>query len=235
MTLRSKLVVLIERMSAEEQALFANLSEAERATRGEPDRWSPKDVIGHLAAWKERAVGNLEAAARGESPVRYDDYEAVNARDFEVYRDKSWAEILEKALTANRQLIEQIEGRSEAELEAVLHEERTVWQSIAGTGYAHPVTHLGQIYVDRGDSGYGTKLAEGAAEALLQLDRSPGWEGTVRYNLACHYALMGEAERAISGLREALELNPGLTDWSKEDPDFASIREEPGYLALYEK
>jgi hypothetical protein len=234
MTLKDELAALIESIDAEEQALFASLSEDERATRGEPDRWSPKDVIAHLAAWKERLLETLALAARGESPVRYDDFNAVNARDFEAYRDKSWAKILEKARTANRQLIEQIEGRSEAELTAVLHGERTVWQSIAGTGYTHPVIHLGEIYLDSGETGYATRLQEEGAAELLGLDRSPAWQGTVRYNLACHYALVGEKERALSGLREALELNPGLTEWSKQDPDFASLREEPEYISLYE-
>jgi hypothetical protein len=35
-------------------------------------------------------------------------------------------------------------------------------------------------------------------------------------------------------LREALKLNPGLTEWSKEDPDFEPIREEAVYKAIYE-
>jgi len=69
MELKSKLVALIERASQEEQALFAKLSEEERAVRGEPDRWSPKDVIAHLAAWRGRMAENLAAAARGETLV----------------------------------------------------------------------------------------------------------------------------------------------------------------------
>jgi tetratricopeptide (TPR) repeat protein len=235
MTLKDKLVALIESIGAEEQALSDILSEAERSAPGEADQWAPKDEIAHLAAWTERAVGNLEAASRGESPVRYDDFEAVNARDFEKYRDWSWEEALERALTANGRLIEQIKGRSEADLEAPLTEERTVWRSIAGTGYTHPVIHLGHIYLGRGDAEYATELQETAAAALLELDRSHTWQGTVRYNLACHYALIGDGERAISGLREALELNPGLKEWSREDPDFTCIREEPAYLALYEE
>ena len=56
----------------------------------------------------------------------------------------------------------------------------------------------------------------------------------MRYNLACHYALAGEKERAIAGLGAALASNPGLAEWSQQDPDLASIRDEPGYLALYE-
>jgi tetratricopeptide (TPR) repeat protein len=235
MSLKDEVVALIESISAEEQALFANLAEAEREAQGEPDRWSPKDAIAHLAAWKARLVRNLEALALGESPVRHDDYEAINAREFEVYRDASWPEILDTALTVNQRLVEQIEGTSEAQLEAAFRDERTVRQAIVLTAYTHPVNHLGRVYLDRGDVEHATHLQEEAAAKLGALDASPSWQGTVRYNLACHYALIGETERAINGLREALELNPRLTEWSKEDPDFECIREEPGYLALYDE
>ena len=115
--LKPKLMELIRGISAEEQALFAKLPESERSKKGEPDNWSPKDVLAHLAAWKEREAGNQAAAARGEEVVKYEDFEEVNAKDFETYRDKSWVEIREKAAKANRRLLEQVEGRSEAELE----------------------------------------------------------------------------------------------------------------------
>jgi hypothetical protein len=68
---------------------------------------------------------------------------------------------------------------------------------------------------------------------LVDLDDSPEWQGTIRYNNACSFSLLGDKEKAILELGEALKLNPGLTDWSKQDPDFEPIREEAGYKALY--
>lgn len=237
MEIKPKLIALIERGCEQEQALFASLSEDERAVKGKPDRWSPKDVIAHLAAWKTRMADNLAAAARGEAPVRYDDFEETNARDFEAYRDEPWPKILEKATTACRQLVEQVEQRSEAELRSAellpSQEDRPLWRSIAGNSYMHPLMHLSQIYAERGGVEFATEMQKEAARLLAELDESQTWQGVVRYNLACHYALVGERQEAIAGLQEALELNPGLTEWSKEDPDFASIRREPGYAALY--
>lgn len=240
MKLKTKLIGLIERAFEEEQALFARLSEDERSVRGEPNRWSPKDVIAHPAGWKARMAENLAAAALGKTPVRYDDFEAVNAKEFEELRDRSWSEVLEKAADACRRLVEEVEKRGEAELRGTetlpWQEDRPLWRLIVGNGYIHPITmHLGPIYIERGEKKYATELAEESAKLLGELDESGSWQGTVRYNLACHYALAGERERAIEGLREALELNPGLTEWSKEDLDFASIREEADYLALYGK
>lgn len=238
MELKSKLIELIEQASKEERALFARLSEDERSVRGEPDRWSPKDVIAHLAAWKTRLAENLAAAARGETPVRDEDYEAVNAKVFEENRDRSWSEILEEAAEACQQLVEQVEKRSEAELRSTetlpWQGDRPLWRVIVGTGTIHPMAmHLGPILIERGEKEYATELQEKTAKLLGKLDESQSWQGLVRYNLACHYALAGETQTAIGKLREALELNPELTEWSKEDSDLASLRQEPGYKALY--
>jgi hypothetical protein len=69
---------------------------------------------------------------------------------------------------------------------------------------------------------------------LTSLDDSPDWQGTIRYNNACSYSLLGDRETAIDELREALKLDPGLTEWSQQDPDFEPIRGEARYKALYE-
>ncbi|MDY6877961.1 MAG: ClbS/DfsB family four-helix bundle protein [Chloroflexota bacterium] len=237
MELKSKLVELIESAFKEEQTLFDNLSEDERSVAGEPDRWSPKDVIAHLSGWKTRLAENLAAAASGGTVVRYADFEAVNAKEFEERRDWSWSKVMEEAAEACQQLVEQVEARSEDELRGTetlpWQEDRPLWRLIVGNGYIHPVAiHLSPIYIERGEKKYATELQEEAANLLGELDESASWQGTLRYNLACHYALLGETERAIKELEEALEMNPGLIEWSKEDSDLASIREEPGYLAL---
>jgi tetratricopeptide (TPR) repeat protein len=231
--IKAKIIELIKAIGMEEQALFENLSEAERSVRGEPDKWSPKDSLAHIAAWKERQADNFAAAARGEPQKRYDDYESINAKEFLAYRDAPWAEVRKKAAEANRRVVEQIELISEEKLQGLRENKDKEWQGILGTAHIHTISHLGQIYAERGKKDLADRLAEHAAAELLKLDGGRSWEGTVKYNLACHHALTGEREQAIRGLREALELRPDLKEWSKEDPDFASIRGEPGYKALY--
>jgi tetratricopeptide (TPR) repeat protein len=238
MELKPKLIELIERAYQEEQNLAAKLSEEERSALGEPDRWSVKDVIVHLAGWETRLAANLAAAASGGTPVRYDDFEAVNAKEFTENRYRPWPEVMEMAAEAHRQFIEQITVRSEDELRSTetlpWQGDRPLWQLILGNGYTHPLAmHLGPIYIGRGDKEHATAVQEEAAKLLEELDEGESWRGTVRYNLACHYALAGEAKRAIEELGQALKLNPGLVEWSKQDSDLASIREKPGYLALY--
>ena len=232
--IKAKLVELIKAIGREEQALFEKLAEAERSERGEADKWAPKDALAHIAAWKERQADNFAAAARGEAQTRYDEYESINAKEFLEYRDTPWADIQKKASEANRRVVEQIERMSEEKLQGLRENKDKEWQGILGTAYIHTISHLGQIYAERGRKDLADKLAEHAAVEMLKLDGDRSWEGTVKYNLACHRALAGETEQAVRGLREALALRPDLKEWSKEDTDFASIRKDPGYLAIYQ-
>jgi tetratricopeptide (TPR) repeat protein len=237
MELKAKLIELVERASAEEQALLAKLSEDERSAPGRPDRWGPKDVMVHLAGWKARLAENLAAAASGGKLERYDDYLAVNAREFIEYQHRPWPEVLERAAEARRQLIEQVQARSEAELRGTQtlpwQGDRPLWRYVVGNGFIHPIAmHLAPMLVERGEQAYATELQEQAARLLGELDESKDWQGVVRYNLACHYALMGETHSAIEKLAQAFELNPTLVQASKQDSDLVSIRDEPGYRAL---
>lgn len=74
------------------------------------------------------------------------------------------------------------------------------------------------------------------ARALLDAIR-PG-PGTW-YNLACAYALLGDTERALDLLEVEIELNHGTEAsrdrqraWAAEDPDLASLRDEPRFQQL---
>jgi tetratricopeptide (TPR) repeat protein len=166
-----------------------------------------------------------------------DDFDQVNADVFERNRHRPWSEVLALSQRAQGSLVERLNALSEADLTSAEYfpwqEGRPLWRLIVGNSYAHPISHLAQYYVEHGRVAYANQIQTEAADLLAQLDDSPSWRGIVRYNLACHYAVVGEGEKAISGLSQALRLNPELTEWSKQDPDLASIRREPAYQALY--
>jgi len=113
-------------------------------------------------------------------------------------------------------------------------EDRPLWRLIVNGGYVHPVAmHLNPILIEHGHKEHATAVQEKGTRLLRALDDSPDWLGVLRYNTACHHALIGESEKAIAELREALAMNPGLTEWSKEDSDLASLRGMPEYEAIY--
>lgn len=59
------------------------------------------------------------------------------------------------------------------------------------------------------------------------------------YNLACTYALLGEADKALQFLRREFEENhvsetsrAKQQDWAREDPDLSSLRGDPRFVAI---
>jgi hypothetical protein len=97
----------------------------------------------------------------------------------------------------------------------------------------HPLTHLAWYYSEHGNLETANRLQETMAERLVPVSDEPDWRGVIIYNLACHHALTGQKEQALDGLRRSMELYPGLKDWSQQDPDLNSLRQEPDYLKLY--
>ncbi len=52
------------------------------------------------------------------------------------------------------------------------------------------------------------------------------------YYGACLYARLGEKKRAVELIHNAVTNGYENFDWIKQDPDFESIRNEPGYIEL---
>ncbi|MFN0007425.1 MAG: TPR end-of-group domain-containing protein [Planctomycetota bacterium] len=76
---------------------------------------------------------------------------------------------------------------------------------------------------------------EEARTILRELTPSPA----NLYNVACTWALLGEAELALDCLRRNLELNPmsagarrKQNEWARRDPDLESLREDPRFLEI---
>ena len=238
MGLKAKVLALLDQAYEKEQAYVAGMRDAERSATGTPDHWSAKDVIAHSAVWKRRSVQRLAATPGDEeTPAPPVDFEQVNTEIFEKYRDTSWAAIHKLADRAHDELAEQAQALSEDDLVDEQRfpqlEGRTPMREIVGHGYIHPLAHLSELHIERGAKERATEIQESMAASLAALDVSPIWIGTIAYNLACHYALCGETEKAIGKLAEALQLNPDLIEWSKGDSDLASLRDDPSYKSLY--
>jgi hypothetical protein len=237
MDVRPKLIELLERTHDEEQAFVAQLTSQERQQAGKVDNWSAKDLIAHLACWKLRLVDRLAALERGEAQAPTDEIDAENALIWSEYRDRSWEEVLQASSLGHQRLIEGLRTMLVDDLHDADRFEsqkgQPLWRSVAGTGCTHPMMHLAEEYAKRGQAARGTAMMESVSEGLARLEDSPRWVGVVRYNLACYLALAGDKTRAIEILRDALRLHPGLTEWSRQDTDLASLHGLPEYEQLY--
>ena len=67
------------------------------------------------------------------------------------------------------------------------------------------------------------------AERALVLE---GEEPQVLYNVACVYALLGEADKAIDCLEKSITRGWGQREWMEHDPDLAILRDHPRFRAL---
>ena len=72
---------------------------------------------------------------------------------------------------------------------------------------------------------------ERAYELLAAADDEHPDSPSVLYNLACAEALTGRSGEAIEHLRRAVELYAPFAEIARDDPDFDSIREHPGFVA----
>lgn len=235
--LKPMLLDLLNDTQSAQQALLAGLSDSERGAIGTPEHWSARDHVAHITFWKQRHSLILAALARNETPPRFDDVEHLNAQTFEEQRQRQWPDVLLESERAHIELIAHVQRFTEDDLasskwftqdedDGVFPTGRPLWDAILGSGYWHPQAHFTQFYLDRNDVAGATHMQEAWVNTLEQYEVLPAMRGITLYNLACFYATTNQSEKAPAVLRQALLLNPDLTEWSKQDPDLASLHEE---------
>jgi hypothetical protein len=236
---KPQLLQLLDIARAIQLDFLAGLSDTERAETGTSAHWSAKDEIAHTMMWKRHLADRLTAVVRGEEPpsIPDDQIVAVNERNFVENQARTWDEVMAEDARIHANLLGAVAALAEDDL---AEPGRFPWMngdplyaSVIGNPYVHVQEHLAQYWRDRGEIARAREVNEQFVAALdrpgtLPLARSYGL-----YNLACFYALTGEGTRAIPLLAEALQLHPKLTEWSKQDPDLASIHQEPAYQAIY--
>jgi hypothetical protein len=236
-TMKKELTELLQKGYQAEREFIATLSDEERNTDGNFEHWTAKDNVAHNSYWRKRHADDVLDVLAGKSPLQVDDDE-INAGVYSQYKDQSWDEIEALLETSLKRMGEALTKLSETNLQSdkfyPWDQGRPLWREIVGNIYTHPIIHLSDWHIKRGNTARAVEMYREMTAQLATLDDSPEWQGTIRYNNACSFSLSGDKETAISELREALKLNPGLTEWSQQDPDFEPIRGEAGYKALYE-
>jgi len=237
MSLRQTLLDLVNQSRSIEQAFLTGLPEPERRAEGTPTDWSAKDVVAHLADWRLQAVSGLAMVAEGKTPPETTEFDPVNAAVFDRHHAKSWDVIQRFSAGAWTSLAKAIESLSEDQLAAPSDQPsmrgRPWWRLALVDAATHPLQHLAGYAAAHGRQAEAASWHEESASRIEALDSDPTWRGTVRYNLACTYALGGDAPKAIAALGVALQLNPDLVDWSRQDTDLDSLRDEPAFAGLY--
>ncbi len=217
--------------------LAGRLRSDERSANGTYEIWAPKDVFAHVAEWLHRDLERLQITDGPLPIVGEAGLETANEAIFAEHAAKSWDEVAgffaDTLDEAKRQVEEMSAEELERERKYTDGSTRAPWRTLAGHVLMHLSPHFGVVYQRRDEPEKATELGESTARVLLDLDDSPEWIGTTKYNLACHYATTGNPKRAITLLREALAKNPKLIDWSQRDSDLDVIRDDPDFETIY--
>ncbi len=236
MTVKERLIELLRESRQNYTQFIAQLTDAERAAIGTPEQWSAKDNMAHIISWIERQNIRMAAARDVEEPPNFDDFQFLNERTFEERKDWSWAEVATRFDHALDMLIANVKEFSENDLTDPQRypwlQGRPLWRSIFGNGYAHPLEHFSNYYVERGDMARAEQVQQATA-AVWEAFGSDVDRGNGLYNLACFYAKTGQSQKALALLPDALRLSPDLVEWSKQDTDLVPLHAEPAYQALY--
>ncbi len=232
------LLALLGQVHEMEMNFVDTLSAQECARIGMLEDWSAKDLISHLTARKVIATVGMRAISEARSPIVTEDLDHENNILFREHQHKTWDEVLKLAVDAFQRMASQLERFGEEELARRARffswqNERPLWRLVLGSGCLHPIGHVAGSHRSPWNAEQAAKVLGEIVGSMASLDDSSAWQGEVKYIRACVHALLGARAEAIRGLREALVLNPGLTDLSKQDPDLDSIRGEPGYQAIY--
>jgi len=235
--LKPRLLALLAQGRAEQKAFIEKLSAAERAVIGAPEAWAAKDHVAHNAAWKADAAREISATLRGDAYIP-ESTTTFNPRVFAEQQHQSWEAILVDTQRADEALHTAVEGSSEAGLTDAepfpWREGVPLWCTALVSGYEHPAEHYAQFYLASGDVSNARSVREKVVETARRYLGETEQFGYIVYNLGCFYAGIGQSDLAVAALREAFAHVPQLRDGIKEDPELASLRDEPAFQALAE-
>lgn len=220
----------------EELRLMGRIPPETRLAKGSAKSWSARDNLIHLAVWKLIFIQAMEDPAFGPQDPGPEETDAVNRSIYASSRWLSWDQAEAFLAHAHRRTMLAVQRFSAQALEDLnlfpWLKGEPLWRRLLGSAVMHPVFHYALIYQQLGMPQEALRLQERMLLFLDAVSPSRAWLGVGRYNLACAYALQGERDRALEWLAEGLRLRPDLADWSKQDPDLASLRDDPRYLAL---
>ncbi len=232
-TKQAALLGIIDHARTLEQTLASFFDDSARAAVGTVEVWAPKDHFAHLAVWQIFRVRRLEAISTGNPPEEPES----NDEAFQKYQGNTWNDSWAMAMRALDENATVIARTSEDDL---THPERFPWMNggsfvsgVVSSCYLHPVEHVAQMYEEHGDLAAVERIQLESVAVVSGLFGRGEEYGIAAYNLGCFYAKHGRADDAITQVREALAVNPRLTEWSKEDSDLVSLHSLPAYQALY--
>ena len=93
--------------------------------------------------------------------------------------------------------------------------------------HVYAMNNLGVIYMGQNRHAEAISLFERALRQKRQY-------ADPYYNLACLHAQRGDAGRALANLKSAIEIDPKVAEWARQDSDLANIRSTEAFRKMME-
>ncbi len=237
---KQQIIRLLQLSYDEIDHFIDGMSAEERATSGAANHWNPRDILAHMFHWQRHNAEKLAAVRIGQVPPEdSNDIDAINAEIFQQHCHQTWDELAGFIAQARQMFLHEVEALSQENLSSSTYapwsQGRPVWREILGDGFVHSMSHLSQACIDRGDLAEAERLRLQEAELLTPIDTDLNWQANISYNLACHFALVGEKEKALRYLEPAFLKRPNLAAWSQQDTDLRSLHGDPDFMALAQR
>lgn len=233
--IHADMIELLAAARSAERDLYAMLEPARRDAPGAIGEWSPKDVLGHLAAWRAVEARRLEARARGvpppaDDPPPEEPVDDANARLHAERSARAWDEVVRDADAS----VEALTDAIRLSAHDVLCECEGTVVGIGSSGTNHSMGHLMDVLTLIDDRGAGERYAAFTREVegvLARRHLRPRDTGVMLYNIACHHAIAGNLEEARRLLKLAFVQRPELVEYAPQDPDLEPLHGEIAALA----
>ncbi len=134
---RDEAVVRLRAARKELLDSLAGISEEDILRPNAVEKWTLKDLLGHIAAWDEESLRVIQAfAMQAEPKYSYsiserNDYAVWNAEQIEVRRERKLEQIRDEFENARRDLIQVIEGVTD---QVLMRPKITPWSKVR-TGF----------------------------------------------------------------------------------------------------
>ncbi len=238
-TLHADLVEMLEATREAERTIFGLMDPAGRDAPRSIGEWSAKDVLAHLAAWREVEAERLRTGWRDRQPADPDG-DADGSAEGET-GDEANARIHAERVAWSWEQVSAVAGSSIDALEAAiaatpaetLERSENLVAGIGSNGANHAIAHLADAAGVAGTAADDAFRAfEARIERIITRGRIPDRDvGVMVYNLACNAALTGRLVDARRLAADALRRRPDLLEWATQDDDLAAIRTELPSLA----
>jgi hypothetical protein len=148
---QNEMMAVVEESWRQLDMAVAGLDEVALIEPGVVDRWSIKDLLGHVTAWNQLVVQHLERWRRGEPPLprTWASTDEYNASEAARRQDWSLTQVLDEASATRQRLGDLLGAITDEEwglMVTIGERERTLGEWVGGalSGESGPGTHAAE-------------------------------------------------------------------------------------------